>query len=312
MWKRLDIIFALKSPIHIGYLPFKGSVISPTRYYIPGKNFWGAITKRTTEYVYKNPTREYQEVGRQIKESFKFSYFYLYDGETILIPKYDESGLIFGDQKQLNKFQFENRFIGSRVLTAIDSASGKAKDESLHEIEFIKDKFVDNESGAIKNTKIIGSIWVKEGFKLNNYEIIAENGIFINEFNLLEELTLGGEQGYGFGTINLESILKNKRFPIDDIIDNEIKITANNEKPIISHLKYDRSITFRGDIELLGGRGYFDIEEENSLNDNSTKYKENAGKILSNIDYYIVPGSLVKLESNKNFVLNWNGTMEIR
>lgn len=310
MWKRVDVIFTLKSPLHIGYLPFKGSVVSPTRYYIPGKNFWGAVTKRATEYFYKSPTKEYREIGKQIKENFRFSYFYLYDGETIFIPKYDESGFTFGDKKQLNKFQFEHKFIVSRVLTEVDPTSGTAKDEKLHEIEFIKDKFV-NEEGDIKNTKIIGSIWVKEDFKLNNFEIkIEKNGIFINEFNLLEKLTLGGEQNYGFGLVKLESILQHKKFPIEDRIDNEsneIKIILDDSRPIISHLKYDKSIVFKGEIELLTGRGYFDIEQDNL--ETIGEYKTKPGRIFSKIDYYITPGSIVMLKNNINFILDWNGIL---
>ena len=78
MWKRFDVVFALNSPLHIGYLPFtKGLVISPTRYYVPGRNFWGAVTKRLTESLYNDPTKEYKKIGKQIKENFRFSYFYL-------------------------------------------------------------------------------------------------------------------------------------------------------------------------------------------------------------------------------------------
>lgn len=311
MWKRLDVIFALKSPLHIGYLPFKGSVISPTRYYVLGKNFWGAITKRATENLYENPTtKEYKEIGKDIKENFRFSYFYLYDGETIFTPKYSEVGLIFGDKKQIDKFQFERRFIGSRVLTAIERDLGTARDETLHEIEFINDKFSD-EKGNIKTTKIIGCIWVKEGSKLNGSKIEVKNcGIFVDNFNLIEELTLGGEIGYGFGLTKLESILNEKRFPVEDnITEDKVKITVGDDKPILSHFRYIKDIYFKGEIEILTGRGYFDIER-NDL-EIAPEYKINAGKILSNIDYYFSPGTTLKLENNIKILLDWKGIMEI-
>ena len=307
MWERIDVIFTLKSPLHIGYLPFKGSVISPTRYYVPGKNFWGAITKRTTEHLYGNPQgSNYREVGDIIKNNFRFSYFYLYDDKTIYIPSFDDE-LKYGN---LLLPEFEHKFIGSRVLTAIDKNSGTAKDESLHEVEFIKDKYTD-ENGEVKTTKIIGCIWIKEGTKLDNKDVeIKDNGIFINDFNIIEELTLGGELGYGFGLVKLESILNNKVFPIEEkkLNEDDILIEIKKNQPIISHLQYDKGLQFRGEIELITGRGYFDIEK-NTESESENEYKKYPGKKLSSLGYYFAPGSIVYLSSNNEIALNWNGTM---
>ncbi|HAW49396.1 TPA: hypothetical protein DCX16_00360 [bacterium] len=308
MWKRLDVIFVLKSPLHIGYLPFKGFVISPTRYYIPGKNLWGVITKRATENLYPTrPSDKYREIGEQIKENFKFSYFYLYDGDTIFVPSYTEEGLIFGDKEQIiNKFEFEHRFIGSRVLTAIDCYLGTAKDESLHEIEFIKDKFKDKE-GQVKDTRLIGCIWVKNGTNLNGNEIECneKKGIFVGSFNLIEELIIGGEQNYGFGLMKLERII-NGRFPIKDSPEGgEIKIVIKENEPILSHFKYTKDISFCGDIEIIAGRGYFDIEEAGGKS--ATEYKKGAGKIISNKGYFLSPGTLLK--SERKVSLDWNGIL---
>ena len=119
----------------------------------------------------------------QIKDNFRFSYFYLYDNQNIFIPEFSEQGLIFGNNNVIDKSEFEKRFIGSRVLTAIDRDSGTAKDESLHEIEFINEIFID-QNEQIQNTKIIGCVWIKEGTKLNGKEIkIDNNGVFLNDFN---------------------------------------------------------------------------------------------------------------------------------
>lgn len=307
MWKRFDVIFVLKSPLHIGYLPFKGFVISPTRYYIPGKNFWGLITKMATENLYPTrPSDKYREIGKQIKENFKFSYFYLYDGDTIFVPSYTNEGLIFGDKEQIDKFEFEHRFIGSRVLTAIDCNSGIAKDESLHEIEFIKDKFRDKE-GQSKNTKLIGCIWVKNGSNLDGNEIKCnEGGIFVNDFNLIEGLIIGGEQNYGFGLMKLERIINEKRFQIKDNPEGEeIKIVIGKNKSILSHFKYTRDISFCGDIEIIAGRGYFDIEEVDGKS--VVGYKKGAGRIISNKGYFLSPGTLLK--SEKEVSLDWNGIL---
>jgi hypothetical protein len=313
MRKRVDIIFTLKSPLHIGYLPFKGSVISPTRYYVPGKNFWGAITKRTTEHLYKDPHgSDYREVGDKIKNNFRFSYFYLYDDKTIYIPSFADDELKYGN---LLLPKFEHKFIGSRVLTEIDKNSGTAKDESLHEIEFIKDKYID-ENEEVKTAKIIGCIWIKEKTKLDNKDVkIGNNGIFINDFNIIEELTLGGELGYGFGLVKLESIIPNgKLFPIKEVSleEENILIEIEENQPIISHLQYDKSLQFKGDIEPITGRGYFDIEKNTeSESESENEYKKNPGKSLSKINYFFSPGSIIKLENNNTLSLNWNGILKV-
>lgn len=307
MWKRLDVVFTLKSPLHIGYLPFKGSVISPTRYYVLGKNFWGAITKRATERL--SDDLNYRNIGKQVKDIFRFSYFYVYDGETIFIPKYSDKGIVFGDKKELDKLEFERKFIGSRVLTAIDSNSGTAKDVSLHEIEFIKDKFRD-EKGNIRNTRIIGCMWIRENSKLDGFEIkIDDKGILVEDFNLIEELTLGGEQGYGFGLVKLVKILNEKRFPIikDKLEGEEIRIQVEKKYPILSHLKYDKNISFQGDLEIIVERGYFDIEKDDAK---ETEYRKNPGKLFPPKGYYFSPGTLLEIE-NKEFLLSWNGIIRL-
>lgn len=302
MWKRLDVVFTLKSPLHIGYLPSKGSVISRTRYYVPGKNFWGAITKGATENLFDYPdAKNYLEIGEQIKNSFRFMYFYLYNGKTEYTPEFTNSGLKYGP---VDVLEFERKFIGSRISTAIDGTKGTAKDESLHEIEFINNKFRDD-NGNIKNTKLIGVIWIKEGAALSakgegkNFGI-NNHGIIVNGFNLIEKLTLGGEQNYGFGLVELESINK-ERFPIDGVNTNDNNVRINIKKwcPMLSHLKYDENISFQGDLELLSGREY---------QKKSERYR-NPGEYAIPPAYYFSPGTRLLSVDEKQFVLDWNGIM---
>ncbi|MGQ9720276.1 MAG: RAMP superfamily CRISPR-associated protein [Candidatus Jordarchaeum sp.] len=310
MLKRIDVAFTLKSPVHIGYLPNKGSVIASTRYYIPSKNIWGAITKRATEKLFDNPkTREYRNVGKEVMKNFRFSYFYIYDGETIYLPAYTDEGIKYGDK---NIRDFEHNFIGSRVLTAMDHEKGTAKYGSFHEIEFIKNKFRD-EGGNIRITKLIGCIWGKKGCKLpaenGEKEVKMGNGIFVDEINLIETLILGGEQNYGFGVVELESVGTETKFPIEDNIDRDyVKIKVYKNEPILSHFEYDRGICFKGEVELLGGRGYFDIEENKSESE-SQEYKAGPGAILSNTRYCISPGSIVEVKTDSVILLG-NGIMK--
>lgn len=310
MWNKVNIVFKLKTPLHIGYLPFNVSVISPTRYYIPGRNLWGAVTKRITEFINEKPgPGDYKDIGSQIMENFRFSYFYLYDGKTIYFPHFTEEGLKYGninaDINKITKSEFEYRFIGSRISTAIDPNSLTAKDKSLHEIEFINNKFKDEE-GNVKDLKIIGCIWFKDGIKIENKEITKnEKGIIIGEFNVLEELILGGESKYGFGHIVLDSVDK-VEFPVELKKENEkTMVDIERNKPLVAHLKYDRNIKFRGDIELLIGRGYFDPR-------NKTESSEKPGEVLSQPEYCFVPGTVIINGIISPLFLRWDGTMELK
>jgi len=312
MWNKVNIVFKLKTPLHIGYVPFRGSVVSPTRYYIPGRNLWGAVTKRITEDMYNSPDPEkYKEIGGQIIRNFRFSYFYVYDGRTIYFPRYTEKGLKYGsnEKNQITKSEFEYRFIGSRVLTAIDPNSLTAKDESLHEIEFINNKFKD-ENGNIKDLKIIGCIWFKDKGKIQENEITKnDNGIIVGEFNVLEELILGGESKYGFGHVVLDSVDK-VELPVKLKEENgTTMVDVNKDEPLLSHLKYDRNIKFRGDVELLTGRGYFD-PRKTELSKDTTNSSEGPGKVLTSPEYYFVPGTLIDRSSSA--FISWDGTMEIK
>lgn len=303
MWRKVNVIFKLKSPLHIGYLPFKGSVVSPTRYYVPGRSLWGAVTKRITEYLFKPSPKEedYRNIGKQIIENFRFSYFYIYDGETIYIPKFEGYRIKYGN---IDRSEFENKFIGSRISTAIDPYSLTAKNESIHEIEFINEKFCDID-GDLKDVKIAGCIWIREDTKINGKEAEINRGIIIDDFNVTHELIIGGEAKYGFGHVFLESINKiNTKIP-PFIWETPEEI--EQDEFIISHLKYDKSIKFEGDLELLSGRGYYDPK----VIDNSESNISNApGRIISRPEYYLSPGSRI-LPENKRYILKWDGTLEV-
>jgi len=335
-WEKINVVFKLKSPLHIGYMPFKGSVVSPTRYYVSGRNFWGAITKRITEHLCKVPKAgDYRNISKQIMKNFRFSYFYLYDGKTIYLPHYTDEGMKYGS---ITKAEFEHRFIGCIVSTGIDNETRTAKDKSLHEIEFINSRYRD-ENENIKAVKIAGCIWIKKNAKIEikreeeetHKFKIKPNGVFIDDFNIISELILGGESKYGFGRVLLDSI-DEVNFPLEYIMKSknhdedckgEVKIKCGENKPLIAHLRYDRKIKFEGEVELLTGRGYYDpnklkdsknekqklcMDGPSSEGKNNSKDDVNPGKVISRPVYYFSPGTV--LQENINCKLNWDGTLE--
>lgn len=297
MWREIVVSFKLKSPLHIGYMPFKGSVISPTRYYVSGRNLWGAVTKHITEYLHKNPTADdYRNIGAIVMDKFRFSYFYVCDGINIYFPRYTEQGLKYGN---ISRSEFEHKFIGSQISTAID-ATGTAKSESLHEIEFINNKFKDS-NGNIRDVKIIGCVWVKEDVEIGAKTITGSNkkGILVERFNVIEKLILGGESKYGFGHVLFDPI-DGARFPITTCGTEELKIKLNGNY-IIAHLKYSKGVKFKGDIELLTGRGYYDPK----VSDDGIKNKP--GRAISKPEFYFSPGTYIDSIST-TYVVNWDGT----
>lgn len=302
-WKRLDVVFILKSPLHLGYLPSKGMVIAPTRHYVPGKNLWGAITKRATENLFSNPNAaSYHKISESIKNNFRFTYLYLYDGNTIYVPKYTEEGLMYGNKEKMDVLEFENKFIGSRILTKIDHNRGTTEDQSLHEIEFLRHIHRDEENRT-RNTRIIGCIWVRDTCELATENGIKEvkitdEGLFIDGFNLIKKLVLGGERNYGFGVVDLESV-NSVKFQVIDISDeNDVRISKKKSEPIYFHFKYDKNIPFKGEIELVGGKEY--------PQDSKSERNIGPGHFPSKPQYYFSPGTIIEREIQ--FVLMWNGT----
>lgn len=304
-WKRVDVIFRLKTPLHIGYLPSGGTVIAPTRYYVTGRNLWGAFTKKATECLFHAPRpSHYQGTGKKVRESFRFTHFFVCDGKTIYVPVYTERGLRYGDIASIGVLEFEHRFIGSIVLTAIQHTEGTAKDESLHEIEFIKDRYLD-EDGEIRNTRLIGCIWIKDGSRLPSETgekdvRISENGIFVDDFNLIEEMIFGGERNYGFGLVEGESVCRGK-FKINDHSNEDIRIVVEKNNPIFFHLEYDNNIPFEGNIELLSGREY--------PQDSASECFERPGLCPVRPRYFFSPGTLFKTRIQCD--LTWEGTGKV-
>lgn len=287
MWHELTVTFQLRSPLHIGYLPFKGSVFSPTRYYVPGRNLWGALTRRMTELCHDNPQGEdYVRTGRVIMDNFRFSYFYVYDGKKVYMPEYREDGLKYGD---LGIHEFEGKFISSSTSTAI--MDGRAVDGSLHEIEYINSRFIDDESAGM--TMITGCVWLRDDGL--SFLDIRSDGIFVHENSLFDELILGGESKYGLGRVVLDSINRvNPPFTVkasDDVL--------ISDEFLRGHMRYSENIRFQGDLELFSGRGYFDPERGGG--------DRRPGGVIVKPEYYLSPGTF--LEDDGELVVSWDGTL---
>jgi len=308
-WKCFKLEYELKSPIHIGY-GSKLGIVDRTRYYVPGKTFWGAVTAKLGKNMGLKNNNDWINLSNLVRENLIFSYFYIKDDE-FLIPEYTENGLKFGN---LTPEEFEHKYITSYASTAIDKNKGSAEDGSLHEIELISNKIRKN--NKFVTVRIGGFLFVREKKLENNqYNVILENNkIKIensskkikNLFEVIKNLQVGGERNYGYGKIKLEEgspenseedeveIFNNQKVNLktDSL---EIKIDKGEKLTTSGHLlvskperknkeHFDKLKDIQGDFEPLVGREWSD--------DKGPGQKTNFGGIA------LKPGSKFKLNND--------------
>ncbi|TEB12833.1 hypothetical protein [Pelotomaculum propionicicum] len=285
-WQRLLLCFELQSPLHIGFLPNRpGTVLAPTRGYVPGKAVWGAVTAGLTPRLCKSPTaRQFRQVGEEIKRQVFFSYFYLSDGEQIFIPAYTPNGLKWDNYDDR---AFRAMFLESYVSTRIDDQAGIAADSSLHEIEFIRD-LTGYRGEAVRRVLLIGAVWmICASGVLGHPLTICDGSILCGDINIFEGLTIGGERNYGFGRIDRIEVPKKCRARAEEIWKSapDQDILLDYEQPLIGHLPYRADCVFFGDIEVLAGREYRTTDTDAPF--------INPGKHIFSEGAHFVPGTRV-------------------
>jgi len=168
MWTLYQVSLRVLSPIHIGWR--KTSNLQQTRYYVPAKTIWGALTARITR---NQNSSDYKGIGEKINRCLRFSYFYPSDNDSIV-----------------NEFPWEdnNRFtwkyIGSYQSAALENKT--AMEGMLHETEYILSKTREG-----KQVFLIGYV-------------IERNGSAIDWKTALPKIQIGGERGYGWGRVAIE------------------------------------------------------------------------------------------------------------
>lgn len=211
-WAQYRVIFKLKSSLHIGYR--KIGNLMQTRSYVPGKNLWAALTARITRDS-KN-SNSYKATGEKINENLLFSYFWpaiapeaKKDKISSLKLKTEDKEIwdslrtyftfnisddtflkkIYPLKEESNKIKpFDYLFLDSYASTSLDYERQGAEEGSLHETEFISPVTRDK-----RQVYLAGSIWVKD----NLHDDIK------NWKNSLENISIGGEQKYGWGRLEL-------------------------------------------------------------------------------------------------------------
>jgi len=227
-WYKL--IFKQNQPIHVGFS--KWGVVKETDIFISGQTMWGALTNMYAQKYNKNPN--------DIKTYFEqiSNFFPSFDGKNILKPQYKDGEFYLGDYSE-EKFRYY--FVDTSVHTAIIPLNRSAKDESLHELDFIlpkpKQKIENFTSG---NLYWIGIINVEP--TISNFE----------EFFHKLKIYLGADCRYGYGELEFVD-----KISIDNTLDEffledcEIKIKENKSLPYFVDLQSLNSKRYDGEIRLI-------------------------------------------------------------
>lgn len=262
-WKAYNVVFRLRSPLHIG--AGKVSNLQRTRTYIAGRNLWGALTARLTRTAHKHgkpAPQKYQDIGEDVHKELAFTYFYPTTKEQAyapLFPILDEQGrLRYGlNGKGMDESAFRYRFLSTYASTALNYTTTSAEEASLHEVECVLPNTRPTPKDKSLPVYLTGHIFQEE-----NSDLVWKKA--------LRHLQIGGERGYGWGqlqVISVEEIQENKTplFGTEyTAVLNEEKVTIRLKKdqPLLAHTlaaPFDSAQPIsreavRGPVEPLVGR----------------------------------------------------------
>lgn len=279
-WQYVSVAYRLLSPLHVGY--HKVGNVQRTRYYLPARNLWAAVTERLTRAGFRAPgvaQGSYQDIGNWVKDHLAFTYFFVHDGENWLFPHYDAQGLCYGCWSQA---EFERRYLSSHVTTALDASTTSAEAGSLHEVEFIAPHDQDG-----KPVFLAGYIFWDDEARERLGDAPWRSW--------LGELHVGGERRYGFGRLRMVEEPKTQEAPsgYTFITAGERPIIrADARQPLLAHT-LAHNVPASGMIEPLVGR------------ETCTEDSQSFGRTLTKAQICWVPGSI--LQKATSFILHESG-----
>lgn len=201
MGKWIKLVFKQNQPIHIGSV--RWGVVNETEIFIPGSTMWGALTNlylqvqaKADEVNFGKP-EDLERVSSLFKEISNFYPCTDPEGKNILFPNYKKGSFYLGD---ISEDKFRHYLTDVIVQTAVEPVSRKAKDESLHEFEFILPQpktYKKSDNLGFQNLYWVGVIRVEENKDNNSIKFLDRC--------IREKLPLfiGGDIKYGFGEVEL-------------------------------------------------------------------------------------------------------------
>lgn len=234
-WTHYTLKFRLLSPMHIGYR--KVGNLMQTRWYVPGKNLWAALTARLTRDAGKG---DYIGVGKMVQNNFRFGYLWPSLGGNEPYFPWDH-------------YDFDYRLLDSYASTALDYSAYSALEGSLHETEFIA-PIARTEKAFDKPVFLLADLWVKADLP-NEVDWKRE----------MDNLQLGGERAYGWGRVSCYSDWNDVQDGSGITIaghgwedrNGKIILTLNENEKIDAHVLSsgsDADLCLTGPVEPLVGR----------------------------------------------------------
>lgn len=225
VWNAYQVTFKLLSPMHIGWR--KVGNLQQTRPYVTGRNLWGALTARLT---LEAGSDDYAVMRKKVDCNLTYTYFYP-------STKADPAQVEIWPWKNQDEFTWQ--FLSSYASTAL--ADGHSSEEgSLHETEFISPYTREG-----KQVYLVGYIFEKKDCNLAWK-------------NALYKLRFGGEQGYGWGRVQLEKLEKPEKkcfgkFTLDLSGEDWPTINVPMGEDLLAHTKTCSNLNVAGIIEPLVG-----------------------------------------------------------
>ncbi len=218
--------------------------VQRTRYYLPARNLWGAMTERLTRSGLTvepgAPQGDYQRVGQWLRAHCAFGYLFICRDDRLLYPWYSQDGLRYGDCTQA---EFERCYLASHVTTALDPASTSAQAQSLHEVDYIAPH---DSSG--ERTGLQGWVWLDD---------LARERLADEDWRAWpKEVQVGGERRYGFGRLRFgrpltdDGLIAGYGF---DGAGERPRLRIDRGTPLLAHALVD-GVSAKGMIEPLVGR----------------------------------------------------------
>lgn len=246
-WSRYSLVFRLHSPLHVGLA--KTGNLKQCRDHVPGRLLWAALTARLTRDLgHGTDGRRYKEIGRKVRDHFRFCYFYparLKPGVPAFLTIDDLSPF----SARWSDPHFDYDFVGSYASTALDYSARAAEPGALHETEYLAPYTRPRAGAPSRPVFLVGDVYADDS--------AANDPDLLNWQCAIRTLQFGAERKNGWGLVSLVAGLDAPETGPDEPV-----ILVREGSPIPAHAvardqePFRRVPDIRGKVEPIVGWEY--------------------------------------------------------
>lgn len=256
-WQAWRTEYRAESPVHIGWHRLGG--IRRTRYYIPGRNLWGAWAarwaRREGSEGFRAGHNPYEAAEKELRKWVRFTAFFPAVGTELFRPKYEAGGgLRYGS---LTRGEFEARYVHGVASTAIAPATVTALEGALHEREYVH----------------------APGMRFRGYVLVEQGCPWEQLRKEVERLQLGGNIGYGYGLLRMVEQAQASEVFEEYLVEETGRLRAAGNCWLAGFCA-EAGVTAEGELEVVSGRG--------------SRRGAGAGQDVSPVERVWAPGSRVE------------------